>query len=835
MVMITSRNCWKNIRIFDNYRFDFNNWDIGLEMTEDLRQAEQIYRQIIAKQPQRADAYNNLGNVLAAGGNLEEAIAQYQRAIALNPNYTQAYNNLGNVLLAQGNLEDAIAQYQQAVILNPNYIEAHYNLANALLAQNQLDAAKIHYQQAILLKQDFAEAYNNLGCVLQEEGNLEEAIAQYQQAINLKQNYAEAYNNLGNAWEEKGDLEEAIASYQQAIKLNPKYSEAYNNLGNVFLALDKIEEAIAYYQQALSFNPNYAQAYYNLGNALKLQGQLKQAIAFLNQALVWKPDFPKARQALGIALLLAGELKNGFTEYEWRYQNKEYTGGAWDYPLWYGEELQGKKILLLCDQGFGDAIQFIRYAPLIAQRGGYVIVGCYPELLRLFNTVPGIEELVTTGTTVEFDIHAPLMSLPYLLGTTSETIPAQIPYLSPPQPSPFILAAPTGTLLKIGIVWAGNPGNRNDRNRSCELRHFLPLLELPNIAFYSLQKGLAAKELAELETVEKVEDLSEILGDFADTAAAIAQLDLVITVDTSVAHLAGAMGKPVWIVLSFVPDWRWMMEREDSPWTGVFEKVTIALKNWVSQVQKNLPNNSIQNILPQDSLNLLKKCRYGTFLYNPNNSRIGKSIDLYGEYNQKEIELLQPIIQPNDLIVEIGANIGIHTVFLAKTVGKSGTILAFEPQRLIYQNLCANLALNSITNTYTYNVAIAEQIGSIQMQTEVVQSITLDSLNIPYCRLIKINVENMKLEILQGAINIITQLKPILYLKNNHQQHADAIINYIRSLNYTIHKHKFPTYNLKNFSHNPENIFGQTTSINYLCLANNYSLNLTEIDLIETI
>ncbi|MCL1470794.1 FkbM family methyltransferase [Argonema antarcticum] len=858
-----------------------NNLGVVLQAQRKLEDAIASYQQAVTLNPSNAEAYNNLGYAFEEQGKVEEAIASYQQSIAANPHNAEAHYNLGNIFDAAGKLEEAIASYQQAIALNPDYANAHYNLGVALWKQDKLEDAIASYQKALTLNPNDAEAHNNLGNALQEQGKLEDAIASYQKALTLNPNYAQAYNNLGNALQEEGKLEDAIAHYQKALALNPHNAEAHNNLGNAFEEWGKLEDAIAYYQQALILNPNYANAYNNLGNILLAQGKLAEAQTLLRQALILKPNFAEAHQNLAISLLLTGDFKNGFAEYEWRWQTKEFIRKSLPYPIWDGSSLQGKTILLVCEQGFGDNIQFIRYAPLIAQLGCRVIVVCYEALLRLFSTVAGIEQIVTTGAIVQFEIHAPLLNLPHLFGTTLETIPASIPYLEAQQPYPFTLQAPPETLLKVGIVWAGSSAHKNDRNRSCELKHFLSLLDIPQIAFYSLQKEPKAADLAKIGIV-KVQDLSEKFNDFADTAAAIAQLDLIISVDTAVAHLAGAMGKPVWVLLTKIPDWRWMLEGEDSPWyptmrlfrqsregdwAEIFERVAVALQNLVAELHKNdeqvgltdrysqeklieTINHDDKNLLSADGFNRLKKCRHGVFLYNINDTYIGRHLDIYGEYGEAEIELFQQIVKNNDLVVDVGANIGIRTLFFASAVGSAGTVMAFEPQRIIFQNLCANLALNSVINTYSYNVAVGDVIGSIKVpvidydrannfgdriEGELVQVITIDSLNLPYCRLINLDVGGMELKVLQGGANTIIRLKPILYIKNETQGNLTSTISYLDSLEYKMYWHITPFYNANNYLQNPENLFGNIVSMNMLCLHTSLGLTVSGVELIEVI
>jgi len=372
----------------------------------------------------------------------------------------------------------------------------------------------------------------------------------------------------------------------------------------------QLEEAITYYQQALALKPNYPEAYNNLGTALKEQGNLQESLHCFNRALKSNPDYQEARWNRAIALLSSGELKRGFTEYECRWQARGvYFKGpnCFPQPVWDGSDLEGKLILLHTDDGFGDTIQFIRYAPLVVQRGGRVILACPKPLVRLFTTLPGIEQLLEAEAVLpEFYVHAPLLSLPHYLGTTLETIPAQIPYIALlnseefiSKEAPSLPIPPLGTLLKVGFVWASGGRERSGNltatdQRSCPPALFVRLLSLPGISLYSLQVGRWATTINEFKDENRLQDLSSQIEDFADTAALIAQLDLVISVDTAVAHLAGAMGKPVWTLLAFNPDWRWMREREDSPWypsmrlfrqrqpgdwESVFEQVAQALHN----------------------------------------------------------------------------------------------------------------------------------------------------------------------------------------------------------------------------------------------------------------
>jgi Flp pilus assembly protein TadD len=432
----------------------------------------------------------------------------------------------------------------------------------------RLPEAEEIYRQVLQQQPNQVDALQLLGVIVYQSGKLEEAIAYYRQALALNPALSQVHGNLGIALNKQGLLEEATQHYQKAISLNPTSAQFHYNLGIALRELDRLESATLHFKQATALQKDFVEAYDNLGDVLEQQGQYEEALVCYDKAIELKPNFALAHFHRARTLLRRGDFSRGFAEYEWRWA-EDIIGirPPFEAPLWDGSDLKGKTILLYGEQGYGDRIQFIRYAPLVRERGGRVIDVCLAPLTGILATVPGIDQVVDLDAEVpEFDFHAPLMSLPYLLGTTPETIPAQIPYLRAPKSYNIKLKSPPKTRLKVGIVWAGNVISRNFRIRTCGLQSFFPLLETPGVAFYSLQVGSRSQELAALPASIQVQDLSGQLRDFTDTATVIAQLDLVITIDTSVAHLAGALGKPVWVLLPFVADWRWMLRREDSPW-----------------------------------------------------------------------------------------------------------------------------------------------------------------------------------------------------------------------------------------------------------------------------
>ncbi|MGD0540893.1 MAG: tetratricopeptide repeat protein, partial [Tepidisphaeraceae bacterium] len=528
-------------------------------------------RQALDLNPNLADAHNNLANAFYGKGQLDEAIAAYRQALKIRPDHPDALKNLGVVLDAKGDHDRAIEVYRQLLRFKPDDAEAHNDLGNHLARKGRLDEAIDSYRRAIELAPDFASAHSNLGQALCDRGNTQEAIAACQRAIGLNPDFAEAHNVLGLALTAARRFDEAGAELQRALQLKPGFIWGHNNLGAALYQAGRIDESLVEYRRALELDPDDPQILTNLGLGLWATGRQDEAIAAYRRAIRFKNEFSEAHYNLSVSLLLKGEFEDGWREYEYRLHGKDYASRPriCSQPQWNGEELHGRTILLDAEQGYGDVIQFIRYVPDVVSRGGRVILMGYVEQVRLLQCVPGIAQIFTRNPPPPFDVYCPLASLPRALGTRLESIPANVPYL---KADPAVAEAwgkklgPRTDRLRVGLVWAGRPTHKRDRERSVSLSQLAPLAAAGGITFYSLQIGESASQATHPPPGMELLDLTAELRDFAETAGLISHLDLVVTVDTSVAHLAGAMGKPVWVMLSFVPDWRWLLDRGDSPW-----------------------------------------------------------------------------------------------------------------------------------------------------------------------------------------------------------------------------------------------------------------------------
>jgi len=422
-------------------------------------------------------------------------------------------------------------------------------------------------QQKTALREREAQRLLANAVEFHQKGDLTAAVDSYGKSLLLNSKNPDVYNNMGVALRVLGKLEAAVACYRRCLVLRPNNAGVYSNMGNALRELGRLQLSVASHQQAIKLAPESAEAYYNLGLALRDLGQVDQALAAFERTLGYNANHADCRWDRALTLLLKGDFLRGFDEYDWRWKLDRSPPRGFTQPIWDGSELKGKTVLIHQEQGFGDMIQFARYIPMIKEKGGIVVVEVQPELSRLFSTIPGVDKVINRGSPLpKFDFYIPMLTLAKVFATTIETIPSTLPYLKAPDMHAVQLPASMDNQRQIGIVWAGKPTHKNDKNRSCDFTHFIELLGIPGTSVYSLQKGDRQADIAKHGCEALVQSLGDRLGDFADTAAIISQLDMVITVDTSVAHLAGALGKPAWVVIPFAPDWRWMMNSTETPW-----------------------------------------------------------------------------------------------------------------------------------------------------------------------------------------------------------------------------------------------------------------------------
>ena len=557
----------------------------------DLAEAQTLYETIL----------QNLSNNIKTQKEIGTLNKPIQNNIIQNPPQ-EAFSQLVN-LYNQGQMEAVI---QKAETLTAQYPGAYivWNMLGASRAQIGILEEALHaFDNSISLKPDYADAYYNKGYALYYLDKLDEAIEAYRISISLKPDNAEVYSNMGVALKNQGKFDEAILAYRKSISLKPDHAEAYDNMGVALKDQGKLDEAIEAFKKSILLKPSRAEVYNNLGNTLKEQGRLDQALETYNKAISLKPDYADACCNISFIYNLYGDLKKGLELYEWRQKQKSSPVRAPRKNLmWDGAKpLSGKKFLVYEEQGLGDAIQFCRYLPMLKQKGAEVTFKVKKKMHALLSTIDNEIILVDSfPDNDQIDFETPIMSLPFLFNTNLDTIPAKIPYLFTNDNNILSWSkCLTKSTFKVGICWQGSK-NKIDYGRSFPLSLFEGISKIPNVELISLHKGEGEKQIKGINFDLTILDNNFDTGEnaFVDTAAVMMNCDLVVTSDTAIAHLAGSLGCPTWVVLKKFPDWRWMLERKDSPWypnltlyrqkqidnwTHVFDKIEVDLQSLIKE------------------------------------------------------------------------------------------------------------------------------------------------------------------------------------------------------------------------------------------------------------
>jgi tetratricopeptide (TPR) repeat protein len=560
-----------------------------------LSDAEAVYRAVLSTDPDNADALHLLGVIANETGKPEAAADLVRQAIRLRPEVPEFHNTLATALHALRQHEEALFAYEWALRLAPEFPQAHVNIGNLLQDLGRPTEAVPHYQRAAQRLENCPELLNNWGNALASLGHREEALKNFQRALALRPGYAEAWANLAAFLLAAGAFIEAEACGLEAVRLNPKLAGAYSNLaavmfrqerfteaeaccrsacalqrdpvriGNLAAALvklDRLEEAESCCREALALKPD-PDVQRTLGNVYFAQRRLREAEVCYDSALNLDPGDAGTHWNRAMLLLLRGEFDAGWKEYEWRFRLPGYPQRQLPQPLWDGTPLAGRSILLYAEQGLGDTIQFLRYVPKVVEAGGRVTLECDPRLLPLFRNLSGVNSVIAAGSSSpNTDFQSPLMSLPRIFGTTPDTIPANVPYLHVPESSVEAWRKRMEGLrgFRVGIAWTGNPCNSDNARRSVPIQTLSPLGNIPGVDIVCLQQGVAGAGTA--LPMHCFSGCDEIV----ERAALMMNLDLVIAPDTMLAHLAGALGRNVWTLLRFASDFRWFLDREDSPW-----------------------------------------------------------------------------------------------------------------------------------------------------------------------------------------------------------------------------------------------------------------------------
>ena len=527
-------------------------------------------------------------------GRLDEAASIFQTLLQKHPTHFDLLHLMG-MALGQGNqFEAAIGYIERAIHVDPANAGAYCSLGNCFRGMNQTEKALACYEKALALRPGDADALCNRGAMLKDLDRMAEALASYDLALQVQPNHVVALDNRGTALRELAKPEEALASHDRALALNPAYASAHYNRGLALGDIRRFDEALISYDRAIEIVPDYAGAIYNRGVMLTALNRLEEALPAFDRAITLKPDAAGIHLARSLCHLLLGHYAQGWPEYEWRWKTTSLLNTKRDFaqPMWLGDaSLKGATILLHSEQGLGDTLQFCRYAKRVNALGARVLLQVQASLAPLLMQLEGVAQVFPSGAELPaFDCHCPLMSLPMAFSTDTNSIPAEVPYLQcdARQRALWQDTLNEKTKLRIGLVWSGGTGHKNDINRSMALTEIMPLIQdrKDSIEWICLQKEVHEADARLLVASTSIRVFSDRLTDFASTAALVDLLDLVITVDTSVAHLAGAMGKKVWLLLPFAPDWRWLLDRDDTPWyptVRLFRQPSVA--DWASVIE----------------------------------------------------------------------------------------------------------------------------------------------------------------------------------------------------------------------------------------------------------
>jgi len=570
------------------------------------------YENALKINPDFPEAHNNQGLAYHSQGKFKKAVNCFKQALRIKPDYADAHNNLGNSLHDDGRIVEAIKSYQKVIGLDTNHFEAIYNLGNAFHELKDFDQAFSCYHKALSIRPDYADTYVNLGKTYHLKGKYDQAVSCYKKAAAVNPDIPNLYFYMGNAFLDHYRIDEAISCYKKVIARNPNFSDAYINMGNAYHNQDKFHEAVSCYKKALKVAPGDAKAFNNLGKTFREQVKLKEAILCYKTALELKPDYAEAHENYALVLLLSGNFDMGWKEYEWRLLEKEVPLSSCPQPNWDGSSLSDKALLIYAEQGIGDEIMFASCLADVMNRADNCLVECDKRLMPLFErSFPGIKPFPRENhsRSLSTDLSPPVVkialgSLPRYFRTKLEDFPQRKYLFTDREKMEFWRQQflKLGLGQKIGISWRAGKRTNTGRIRSVELKHWHELFSIPDAHFINLQYGNTKEELVKINKIlgVTIHDWEEIdpLTDMDEFAAQISALDLVISVDNSTVHLAGALGVPVWTLLPYAPDWRWMLNtegsywyptmtlfRQSSPgnWGGVFKKVKRALEEFIDQ------------------------------------------------------------------------------------------------------------------------------------------------------------------------------------------------------------------------------------------------------------
>jgi tetratricopeptide (TPR) repeat protein len=773
---------------------------------------------------------------LVDAGRYGDALALLSAALALNPGDAELTFARASVLFDWGRIREAYTGFLQAERLGLTRISLYLNMAWSCQLLQMSTEAERHARSALAVDPANAPTHFGLGTVLQRMKRYEESIASYERALELEPDHVQAMAGIARCRLELKDFGDAEAWLRRAVVLAPESPVFRINLGGAMANQGRHIEALEILNEAALLEAAQGvlvpRSMIDIGFSLVSTGQYDEALELFRNGLPRLPD-PRAHGYYAFLLLTLGYLREGWSQYEFRWMQEPHLSKRPDYsqPSWSGQDLSDKTIVVLSEQGAGDIIHFSRFALPLKKMGAKVVLQTRPELMQVARRFAGVEQVLEfPAVPAAFDYYIPLMSIPHVLGIELPNIPANVPYLEvDPAKASHWAARISSSGLKVGIAWAGNPKYPRDNFRSIAFEKLSSLWGTPGIQFYSLQTPLKEGELAQFPPRAVLVDLAPDLRDFADTAAVIAQLDLVICVDTAIAHLAGALGKPVWLMLPEIGDFRWLEEREDSPWyptmrlfrqrklgewADVIERVRTELlaaveAGAVPPPKRLAGGTKVEEPAVPTNIARVAETRYGILQYLPEAAHSPDSLAYYGEHLQPQLDLLSKFISPGAHIIEAGCGIGAHTVALARMVRAEGHVLAYEARRIIQQILRENVEANQVAGIVTL---MRGRLGNVfepsAPGSELADAVdTVDSLLLDRLELLKLNEVHNAVAIIEGASDTLWRLRPIVWVAAESGAAAASLARSMGEFGYRGWRMETRRFNTRNFNRRDDDVF----------------------------
>lgn len=796
-------------------------------------------------------------------GRFAESLAAVDQALAATPGAPELLFARGSALFGWRRYFEALRSYREAADAGLNHLDLDLQLGWSYVSVGRLEDAEKHFRKAVADHPESMAAYVALANVLEMRGKLAASAEEVAQELSRWPDNYDAVILLAVCRLYREDREGGIAAFRRAISIDPERPRAWSNLGAALDWSRDLPQAMAAFERALAIETSHGtngDSFINLATALREQGRRSEAFELLRRALARNPDV-NGHWLYSVLLLETGEFDEGWSQHEFRWLQEPLLSRRWSIrrPRWSGQDLQGKTILLHAEQGFGDTIQFIRYAPALKALGARVLFDSFKGFEEISRDFEGVDEVLQEGASIpHFDFHIPLLSLARVFRTARASVPAIIPYLKvrADYAEKWSNRIAASAKLKVGLVWAGNPKHRRDKQRSIPLSMLKALNDVEGIQLFGLQKGPNVETEVAASGLDLI-NLDAHLHDFCDTAAAIDLLDLVISVDTSVAHLAGALGKPVWLMLPTPPDWRWLLEgqetawyptmrlfrqRECNQWEPVVDQVAQSLRERVAAKRGDeagpegatdivartgntrlIPSTATMSP-PRSGLSAVTESRYGIVQHFPGGA-LADSLDHYGEYRQLQLELMGRFIKPESWILHVGAGIGIDSLFLAEAAGELGHVLAYEADPLMHQIARQNLAANRVRNVTLLQREMGGAIatGSGGESDNIARqhagnSDTVDSLRLARLDWIKIEGESSAGRILADAGDSLWRFRPWIFTSTDERAGLQRLAQLTKDFGYQSWRVRTPLFNPKNYNRRSDNIFPEQFAFGVLSI-----------------